>query len=571
MNSRLTWLLCLLITSAVVITGCKSDPVVHGQDQTRNTPSVNYNPEEGKPNRKSAPTPEGRYIHGGQKSGSGHHMDVAPPPPPARPVVQAPVKPAPMGNRAGIYIPTGVESTSVLYLEKEGPGEVALGQTFDFSVRVTNISNLPVSGVQIYDLAEGFQHINVISSVPPMDQIRGGEGRNSGWIIGTLQPGETKVARVTCTAKSEGTITNCVTAVYQNSVCITTNVVSPKLLLEKMLADGRMSGTYLVCDDIPYKFRVTNNGTGSARNVVINDPLAPGLATTDGMSNLTINVGDLASGQSKEFTKVIRAKAPGTYTNTASASADGGLSAGSGTVTVTATQPVLVLTKSGPERRFIGRDVTYELTLTNSGDGEAKNTMVEDMLPAGATFVSASQGGQMQGGKVIWQVGTLAPGASRNFSVTVKGVTPGMLKNTASAKAYCASAVAADASTQVQGIPAILLEVIDLDDPIEVGSDEVYVITVTNQGSAMDTGIRLTVTLPDEQRFINVTGPTSASASGNVVTIAPLASLAPKAKAEWRVKVKAVGEGNIRLKVQMMSDQLSGPPVEETESTNQYQ
>ena len=50
----------------------------------------------------------------------------------------------------------------------------------------------------------------------------------------------------------------------------------------------------------------------------------------------------------------------------------------------------------------------------------------------------------------------------------------------------------------------------------------------------------------------------------------PLATLAPKAKATWRVKVKSVGGGDVRFRVSMTSDQL-GRPVEETEATNFYQ
>ena len=53
-------------------------------------------------------------------------------------------------------------------------------------------------------------------------------------------------------------------------------------------------------------------------------------------------------------------------------------------------------------------------------------------------------------------------------------------KNTAAAKGVCAEA-AASCETKVEGIPAILLEVIDLEDPIEVGAQTTYEIKVTNQ------------------------------------------------------------------------------------------
>ena len=49
----------------------------------------------------------------------------------------------------------------------------------------------------------------------------------------------------------------------------------------------------------------------------------------------------------------------------------------------------------------------------------------------------------------------------------------------------------------------------------------------------------------------------------------PLASLAPKAKAEWRVVVRAADEGDVRFAVEMTSDELTSP-VRETEATNLY-
>ena len=54
------------------------------------------------------------------------------------------------------------------------------------------------------------------------------------------------------------------------------------------------------------------------------------------------------------------------------------------------------------------------------------------------------------------------------------------------------------------------------------------------------------------------------------MVFAPLAKPAPKAKAEWRVVVKAVKAGDVRFKVTMNTDQLTRP-VEETESTNLYE
>ena len=145
----------------------------------------------------------------------------------------------------------------------------------------------------------------------------------------------------------------------------------------------------------------------------------------------------------------------------------------------------------------------------------------------------------------------------------------GTYENTATAKAECASSVSASASTAVKGIAAILLEVIDVDDPIELGTNETYVITVTNQGTSAGTNIKIVCTLEDNVEYVSASGPTTANVKDSVVTFGPLPRLAPRAKATWRVVVKAVKAGDVRFKVTMTSDQLRRP-VEETESTEMY-
>ena len=122
----------------------------------------------------------------------------------------------------------------------------------------------------------------------------------------------------------------------------------------------------------------------------------------------------------------------------------------------------------------------------------------------------------------------------------------------------------------MKGIPAILLEAVDVRDPVEVGANETYVITVTNQGSAMDTNIKIVCTLGAQQEYVSSTGPTTASVDGKTVTFALLASLAPKAKTTYKVVAKGIKAGDVRFKVQLTSDQLK-VPVQETESTNIYE
>jgi hypothetical protein len=110
---------------------------------------------------------------------------------------------------------------------------------------------------------------------------------------------------------------------------------------------------------------------------------------------------------------------------------------------------------------------------------------------------------------------------------------------------------------------------VDLSDPIEVGSEQIYEITVLNQGSADDTGIRLRCFLEESQRFVSGTGSTPVQAEDRTITAEPLAVLAPKATASWRIVVNALAAGDVRFSTELTSDQLQRP-VQETEATRQY-
>ncbi|HUU83458.1 MAG TPA: hypothetical protein VM243_08145 [Phycisphaerae bacterium] len=240
--------------------------------------------------------------------------------------------------------------------------------------------------------------------------------------------------------------------------------------------------------------------------------------------------------------------------------------AGSGAA-VAAGQPILEISKSCPDLRYVGRDATFEITVANRGGGSANNVVVTDAIQGSIDFVSADNGGVREGGNIVWRLGVLEAGATRTLKANFGCNRIGMVRNTATVT-YCAAA-SDTCELEIKGIPAILLECVDDPDPIEINGNVTYTITVVNQGSAVGTNIVIACTLAPEQEHVSSTGPTNATAAGKDVTFAPLASLAPKASAVYKVTAKGVGEGDVRFRVELMSDQIK-TPVMETESTHIY-
>lgn len=459
-----------------------------------------------------------------------------------------------MGQTAKTWIGARIDCS------KTAPAAVLAGQQFSYGITVTNPSQVEAQDIVVTDvLPDG---ITLVSSEPQAQAA----GQRLTWSLGAIPAGGQKSITLQVTATRTGRFENCVEVTgamgLSTRCCATTVVTSPALQLEKSCPPA-----VVLCDPIEYVLVVRNTGDGPATNVRVTDTLPDGIVTTDGQRSVAVDIGTLDPGQAREIRISAKATQTGTFENRAAATADNNLSA-EAVCTTKVTQPVLAVTKTGPEMRYVGRDATFEITVRNTGDAPARDTMLVDPLPPNTTFVSADNNGRYADGRVTWSLGTLEPGATQTVSVTLKSVTRGTYTNTATATAYCAEA-SASAPLRIEGVAAILLEVVDVEDPIEVGALETYIITVTNQGSADDNNIVIECTLPDEQEYVSSDGPTQATATGKTVRFAPVASLAPKAQLVFKVVVRGIKEGDLRFKTSMTSDMLQSP-VEETESTHVY-
>jgi len=75
--------------------------------------------------------------------------------------------------------------------------------------------------------------------------------------------------------------------------------------------------------------------------------------------------------------------------------------------------------------------VTLTIDWHNAGAGAAVAARLTDALPAGAAFVSATGGGTFSAGRVVWDLGDLAPGAAGTVTVSVALPSYGSYANSA--------------------------------------------------------------------------------------------------------------------------------------------
>ena len=394
--------------------------------------------------------------------------------------------------------------------------------------------------------------------------------RSGKWVIGTMAPNESRTISVMGSATGPGVISSCTQASYDRSMCMVTTVVQPGLQLELMAP-----AEVLVCDDIVVMYRLCNPGTGDATNVKVSAAYPEGLVDADGSKMLNKTFPKLAPGQCEEFSVALTAEKAGNYTHVGMAKADADLSSNARNMNTIVRQPELRIECAKAKDVFVGRQGSNSITVSNVGDYVSANTVLRARMSDNMGFIRASNNGMNDAEKspdlVTWNLGDLAPGQSVTVNMTLRTLDIGTAEVTARAEGVCAPEVACSTEADIKGIPAVLLEVVDENDPVVVGENEIYTITATNQGSAEDTNIRIVGILTSNTQFVSASGATTGTLQGNRVVFEPLASLDPDDDAVWKIVVKSVSAGNVRFRVTMHTDQLGATPVEETEATNFYE
>jgi uncharacterized repeat protein (TIGR01451 family) len=341
-------------------------------------------------------------------------------------------------------------------------------------------------------------------------------------------------------------------------------IEQPQLALE-LSAPARV----IVGDPLTLVLTVTNPGSSRTSGVVVATTLPEGLETKQGRE-VRYEVGSLGPGESRAVEVRATAVQAGEHTVQSVASAGSRLrSAADAKIEVM--QPQLELKLSGPALRYLSREALYTLHATNPGTAAAKNVRVEATIPDGLQFARAAEGGKHDSSAhtVSWFLGELSPGQSREVQLALVAVGAGSQMLRASAAAQGGLETTGEVMTQVEGISALLLEVVDTDDPVEVGAETLYEIRVTNQGSKRANNVRIVAEIPRGMQAMDYTGPVPAHVEENRIVFDVLGRLEPRADALYRVRVRGIDAGDQRFRAIMTSEMLQSPVVEE-ESTKVY-
>ena len=359
------------------------------------------------------------------------------------------------------------------------------GDKVDYTVTVTNDGMGDAKDVVVRDvLGEGLKFVSATGNYS-FDEVT----RTVTWIV-DLAKGESKVFSVIATVVGYGNVTN---SLVVGNKTAGVNVTVPEIIPDKTANISNPN----FGDNVNYTVTVTNDGIGDAKDVVVRDVLGEGLKFVSATGNYSFDevtrtvtwIVDLAKGESKVFSVIATVVGYGNVTNS--------LVVGNKTAGVNVTVPEINPDKTvDNEIPNFGDNVTYTVTVTNDGIGDANNVVITDVLDKGLKFLNATGNFTYdeKTGTITWTV-DLAKGETKTFNVNVTVLGYGVLPNT----------VTVGNKTAVRNITVpeiITVKEVNSSD-IHIGDEITYTITVSNSGKINATNVVIRDILPEGLKFIN--------------------------------------------------------------------
>lgn len=366
-----------------------------------------------------------------------------------------------------------------LATDADGSGDISVGDTLQYAVRLTNTGAAALT--------------NVVVSDPQLTP-------SSKTCAGPIAAGEvcelTGTRTVTADDVAAKKIMNSATGdsdqTAQATAERTTPLRTPALTLAKSTPtlenDADSSGDVSAGDQVRFTVTATNTGTANLTNVVVTDDhITP---TTTTCAGPIIPAGTCVL--TGLYTVTASDVAAGTLTNTATADT-------TQTATVTDSvetklnEPALGIEKAVPTNSdedesgdiSVGDILTYTITATNIGTATLTDLAVSD--PMITKTADDCAGATLESGEACELIGT--------YRVTESDVTAGQIENVATADSTQTDEVTDQVSVAVQTpeLEVVKSEAVNTDEDgsgdVSVGDTLTYTVTATNVGGANLTGV----------------------------------------------------------------------------------
>ena len=450
--------------------------------------------------------------------------------------------------------------TAHLTVEKVLPSEIILEQPATIKLLIKNTGRSTAKKITVKDRIP--QGTRLLSCAPETTPNENGE---LFWSLGNLDPNEQLVVEMRILPLREGEIGSVATVNYSAEASSRINVARPMLKVEVKAPQEVRLG-----DVVNLEIVISNPGTATATGIVLVEHIPDGLYHKDGKVLENRNIESLKPKEKKVLALSLTCTGPGNLVNHVVVKANNNLAVEDKT-TIRAMAPILKLGIAGPRQRFLERKASYRLVVSNSGTASAQNVDLVATLPSAVKFVSTNQSGvyEPQTHTVHWALEELPAQEAGEIELVVLPTQIGehSIRFVGNGQN---NLKAEDVKTMtIDGLPALSFEVVGSSNLVEVGKDVVYEIRVANKGTKSANNVRVQAQLSDGMTFIKAEGTPSQSKNG-IVAFSSLSQLEAKGEKVFKITARCNADGDHRLSVQVVSDDLSSPITKE-ESTRVFQ
>ncbi|MDR3109315.1 MAG: DUF11 domain-containing protein [Planctomycetaceae bacterium] len=238
-------------------------------------------------------------------------------------------------------------------------------------------------------------------------------------------------------------------------------------------------------------------------------------------------------------------------------------------------RPKLVASLEAPDMLFVGNRAEYTLRVRNVGNAPAEKVEVRADIPLSAKYLSNNAGGRATPqNAVIWNTDTIAIGGEFVAKFICEMKRQGTTKVEVFAEEKTRLKIACSGETQVDSVADLKMKIENPQGPVEVGSDAVYTITISNNGTKDANDVDVNVMFGWEIKPVSFEGlqgeilddsrGSGIIAFQRIPTISAGQTLPP-------IKVKAVADkqGNHKIRVELAC-QSTGSQLVHEESAYYY-
>lgn len=390
-----------------------------------------------------------------------------------------------------------------LEVDKQGPDNVGLRKTAEYSVTVTNSGDTTATDVTLTDeLPAG---LTLVSSDPVAGSS---DGSTITWSLGDIAPSGSVTVTMVLSADAIGDQINTATAVSVEGITgqdtTLTSVIPGSISLAKTAP-----AEIIVGDNLTYEITATNDGEGGLTDIVVRDTLPSSLTYVSSNPEATVGadgtvswlISTLDAGMSSTMSVVATTGVAGEVVNSTTAEASEGASASAQATTLVTMSEIGIIKTVDNAERLLGQSSVFTIEVSNSGNATASNVLVVDSLPASFQQVSSTpEGSVADDGNWQWTIASIEAGGTESITLNATASEAGSFTNSATATERGVT-VSADATVNVLQ-PAVSLTKTG-GSIMYVDGERDYVITATNTGTANLTDVTITDNIPAEMSYVS--------------------------------------------------------------------